>query len=492
MTSQVYQMANNPLLHLQPELIWKHFQTLCNTPRPTFHETCVLDMLKEWAKQQNLECEQDSFGNLLIKKPASVGCEDYPTVILQGHVDMVSQKNANSDHDFTTEPLAIYIEDGWVKAKDTTLGADNGIGVAAALAVLESRDIAHGPLEVLLTTEEETGMGGANALQPHWLSGQYLLNLDSEDQGDIYIGCAGGVDVNLSDQPARTPLSEDEISLNLTLGGLQGGHSGLDIHTDKSSACVLLAQCLAHINRRVAIRLASLSAGSLRNAIARDAHATIVFKQPMAEQVEAAIQAFEQHIRPNLGRGDSGFTLTAERANVSDAVADEDSSRIIYLLNALPHGVNRVDIQDTLVVDTSNNLGTIHLNNDGLMVCLLVRSLCDVRTLALADQITSIATLAKVKVQTDQFYPGWQPQANSHLLTLFQETHQQLVGENANVKVIHAGLECGIIGSKYPDVEMISFGPNIRGAHSPKERLEISSVSEFWRLLCALLTKINA
>lgn len=485
-------MPNKPLMHLQPEFIWRHFQTLCDTPRPTFHETRVLDMLKAWAQDQKLEYEQDSFGNLLIKKPASIGCEDYPTVTLQGHVDMVPQKSANSDHDFTKDPLAIYIEDGWVKAQDTTLGADNGIGVAAALAVLESKDLVHGPLEVLLTTEEETGMGGANALQAHWLNGKYLINLDSEDQGDIYIGCAGGIDVNLSDQPKRMPLSEDEIALNLTLSGLQGGHSGIDIHTDKSSACVLLAQCLAYINHRVEIRLASLSAGSLRNAIARDARATIVCKKQIAEKVEAAIQAFEQIVRPNLGESDHGFTLTAESTNVGDAASVEDSSRIISLLNALPHGVNRVDIQDSLVVDTSNNLGTIHLNNDGLTVCLLVRSLCDTRTLALADQIASIATLAKVNVKTDQFYPGWQPQVKSNLLTLFQNTHQQLVGEYANVKVIHAGLECGIIGSKYPEVEMISFGPNIRDAHSPNERLEISSVNEFWRLLCALLAKLNA
>lgn len=486
---------NQYLETLEPTLIWKHFRTLCDTPRPSFHEAQLRELLIEWSHARGLATYVDPCGNLVIRKPASLGMENKETVVLQGHLDMVAQKNAGVEHDFVTDPIATHIVDGWVTAKDTTLGADNGIGVAAALAVLEADDLKHGPIEALFTIEEETSLRGALELEKGILEGRLLLNLDSEDRGDVYIGCAGGVDINIKREFDAEAVSTDSASFTLSISGLKGGHSGLDIHKGRASANVLLARLLVKLADEKLIRVSAFNGGTLRNAIAREAFAKVCVNASDIDRVKALVDDIEQQMQLEFGAIESKLSLTM---SVSEpnlyCLKEADQSLLLNALISAPHGVNRMSAELTGVTETSCNFGVISLvaESTGLIFesCLLVRSLINTAVFDLARVAKAVFEQIGASVDLENDYPGWRPDPNAGLLAHFLQVHKDVMGYEANVKVIHAGLECGIIGAKYPGMEMVSFGPNIRGAHSPDERLEIDSVGDFWRLLVKVLEEV--
>lgn len=483
---------NEVLTMLQPAAIWRHFQTLCNIPRPSYHEAALREHLVQWATELGHETYVDPVGNLLIRKAASKGMEDRESVVLQGHLDIVAQKSADIEHDFTKDPIITQIIDGWVHATGTTLGADNGIGVAAAMAVLESTDIAHGPIEALFTIEEETSLRGALQLEEGILKGKILLNLDSEDRGDVYIGCAGGMDINVEKHYSTIAADSNKKAFKITVSGLLGGHSGLDIHKGRASANLLIVRLLNLLKERCDFGLSAFAGGTLRNAISRDAIATINVNDKDQTKLFAFIEEFEKNTQAEFSATEANLTVTLETAELDSELAASDKDALLNAMYCAPHGVHRMSADLEGVTETSCNLGVINLRNltDGKKVfdaCLLVRSLVDSAVEHLAYVAKAAFSLIQADVKLENGYPGWRPDPKAGLLKHFLTVHTDVMGHDANVKVIHAGLECGIIGAKYPGMEMVSFGPNIRGAHSPTERMEIDSVADFWRLLVALL-----
>ncbi|HDZ45862.1 hypothetical protein LCGC14_0167220 [marine sediment metagenome] len=480
---------NAHLEALTPPLVWRHFRTLCNTPRPSGHEAALVATLEAWADSLGLAHDRDAFGNLRIRKPASPGCEQALGVILQGHLDMVAQANSGHRHDFTRDPISTYVADGWLHADGTTLGADNGMGVAAILALLEDSELTHGPLEALFTLEEETSMGGALNLAENWLEGSLLLNLDSEDRGQVYIGCAGGADVEVNAQLPSAAVSDHEQVINIALTGLKGGHSGLDIHQPLGNANRLLIRVLRSLEAFDA-RLLSYHGGTLRNAIPREAFAQVALPADDVDAAIAAIGDLKAILQKELGSGDSGLEIAVERLTdlpAAEPLTLDASAMLIAALHAAPCGVERMSADVPGVVETSNNLGVLSLEQGRLHVCALVRSLHDSAVVAMADRFQALFGLIGARVKVENGYPGWAPNPEGALLARFKTRHAALLGREPEVKVIHAGLECGILGSKYPHLDMISFGPLIRGAHSPDERVELASVEEFWLMLKALI-----
>ncbi|WNL38472.1 aminoacyl-histidine dipeptidase [Halomonas sp. PAMB 3232] len=474
---------------LEPTLVWRHFRTLCNTPRPSGREAALVATLETWAEALGLAHDRDDFGNLRIKKPASPGCESAPGVILQGHLDMVAQANADTPHDFDNDPIRTYVDSGWLHADGTTLGADNGLGVAAILAVLEDDTLTHGPLEALFTLEEETSMGGALNLSENWLDGSLLLNLDSEERGEAYIGCAGGADVMVDARLPGKALAERETVIELALTGLKGGHSGIDIHKPLGNANRLLVRALRALDMLDA-RLIDYKGGTLRNAIPREAFATLALPIDELDTAFDKIARLEEVLKAELGSGDPNVSLKARRVEAvveAEPLTHDASTMLISALYAAPCGVERMSADVEGVVETSNNLGVLNLEQGRLHLCALVRSLHDSAAEALADRFSALFGLMGARVKVENGYPGWAPNPQSALLAIFKARHQAVLGSEPAVKVIHAGLECGILGAKYPDLDMISFGPLIRGAHSPDERVELASVTEFWTMLRALI-----
>ncbi|MGQ4878010.1 aminoacyl-histidine dipeptidase [Billgrantia sp. LNSP4103-1] len=482
---------NEHLEQLAPQPLWRHFRTLCSTPRPSGHEARLVAILERWAEQQGLAHDRDDFGNLRLRKPATPGHEDAPGVILQGHLDMVAQANADHPHDFTRDPIETYVDAGWLHARHTTLGADNGLGVAAALALLEDDSLVHGPLEVLFTLEEESSMGGALQLAENWLEGSVLLNLDSEDRGEVFIGCAGGADIVVEAQLPTAEPGPDEVALELSLTGLVGGHSGIDIHRGRGNANRLLVRVLRALED-YDIRLVSYRGGTLRNAIPREAFATLVLPADDVVATKRRVAALEQELRAELAGVDEGLTLAVAPLAVAPARAlnAHASHMLLAALNVAPYGVERMSSEVPGVVETSNNLGVVNLDEGRFHLCALVRSLRDSAVAAMADRFRGLFDLIGARTRVENAYPGWTPAPHSALLARFRQLHRQLVGSDPAVKVIHAGLECGILVGKYPRLDMISFGPSIRGAHSPDERVELSSVEEFWLLLRTLIEEL--
>ncbi|WP_417552732.1 aminoacyl-histidine dipeptidase [Marinomonas fungiae] len=482
---------NQWLESLTPQAIWRQFRVLCDTPRPSFHEKAIRDYLFNWAEQLGMKAYVDPAGNLIIYKAASAGMEDRETVVLQGHLDMVAQREADSTHNFETDPIQTYEQDGWVHAKGTTLGADNGIGVAAILAVLESQDIAHGTLEAVFTIEEETSLRGAAQLEEGILNGKRMLNLDSEDRGDVYIGCAGGMDINVSHRFTSELNDKFDSAVRLTITGLKGGHSGLDINKGLANANVLLVRLLHELTSEIEFGLSELVGGTLRNAIARDATATLQIASADQPLLQRWLAEQTQVIQSEFVDTDPNLTINLASATNSAHLSSMAQANLLSALLSAPNGVHRMSPSLADVVETSCNLGVVRLqeDNDSLSfsACLLVRSLVDSQTQFLASVAKAPFTLIDCDVRLENGYPGWKPEPESTLLQQFDAVHNEVMGFTPQVKVIHAGLECGIIGAKYPGMEMISFGPNIRGAHSPSERMEISSVAEFWQILVTLL-----
>ncbi|QND84913.1 Cytosol nonspecific dipeptidase [Chromobacterium vaccinii] len=477
---------------LEPTAVWEHFQTLCDIPRPSKHEEQVRDYMKGWAELRGLETVVDQVGNLIIRKPATPGYEDRAGVVLQGHLDMVCQANSGTEHDFFKDPIRPVLKDGWLIAENTTLGADNGIGVALGMAVLSGDDVAHGPVEVLLTLDEEAGMGGALGLETGLLNGQYLINIDTEEWGEFYMGCAGGVDVNVTREYAVEPVPAGYQVASLTIKGLKGGHSGADIHLGRGNANKILIRLVRELETETQLRLVSLQGGTARNALSREAFAVVSYPAADAAKVAAKLDAFQALMRFELAGVDEGVAVLSEAASAAGVLARADQNAILSALHAAPHGVKRMSQRVEGVVETSNNLGVVHVVDGKVFANLMVRSLLDSGTWMLAREVESLFGLAAFKVEMEGGYPGWAPNPGSKLLALFKDVYRKEFGGEAEVQVIHAGLECGILGSKYPNLDMVSFGPNIRGAHAPGERVEVESVGKAWQLLQAVLKAIPA
>ncbi|SMB83568.1 Xaa-His dipeptidase . Metallo peptidase. MEROPS family M20C [Pasteurella testudinis DSM 23072] len=480
------------ITQLQPTLLWQWFQQICDIPHPSYQEEQLAEHIVAWAKQQKLWVERDQVGNILIRKAATAGMQNRKKVALQAHLDMVPQKNEGTAHDFSSDPIKPYIDGEWVTAENTTLGADNGIGLASALAVLESQDLAHPDLEVLLTMTEESGMVGANGLQPNWLQSEMLINTDTEENGQIYIGCAGGIDgdlrLDLDSEANRLPQAA-----KLVLKGLKGGHSGADIHTGRGNAIKLLGRVLAQLQAHFDFQLADIGGGSVRNAIPREAFALLAFDggDETLHTAQSVVAALQQELQTELALSEPTLELKLESAQPTAQVISEVSTdRIIDLLNTLPNGVIRNSDVVSGVVETSLSIGVLKLNDGQLQVVILIRSLIESGKHYVCSVLDSLVNLAGAEIEFSHDYPGWEPNRHSAMLPVTQKHYRQILGEEPLIQVIHAGLECGLIKKQYPDVDMVSIGPTIRGAHSPDEKVHIPAVQTYWKLLTALLADI--
>ena len=451
---------------LEPKALWNHFADLNAVPRPSKKEERVIQFAKSFGELLNLPTQVDAVGNVIIKKPASIGMENRQTVVLQSHLDMVHQKNADTVFDFDKQGIEMYIDGDWVKAKGTTLGADNGIGVAAIMALLASTDIAHPPIEALFTIDEETGMTGAKGLVGGLLNGTILLNLDTEDDDELTIGCAGGIDVTCTGEYLQEKPKGD-LSLKISIKGLTGGHSGVDI------------------------QIATIDGGSLRNAIPRESVAEIVLDKKKHNELKEAVTKFEKTIKAEHSFTDASLEVKLENTVAVRNVMNADFQyKFLRSMYACPNGIYRMTPEIEGLVQTSNNIAKVLVKEGKLSVQCLTRSSVDTEKTDLANAITSAFELIGASIEFGGNYPGWEPKPDAPIIKIMSELYEELFKGKAHVNAVHAGLECGIIGTNYPDMQMISFGPNIYGAHSPDERAQISSVQKFWIYLLATLKKI--
>jgi len=485
-------LSDSVFATLQPAVVWSHFATLCAIPRASKAEGRLRDTLQAWAEARRLNATVDGAGNLLIRKPASPGREAIPGVILQSHLDMVCQKNTESDHDFSCDAIKAILRDGWLIAEETTLGADNGIGVALMLAALEDNSLEHGPLEALFTVDEEAGMGGARGLATGMLQGQLMLNLDTEEWGEFYLGCAGGLNVNVA-RPAVAESLPDGFDLaDIRLCGLRGGHSGVNIHEERGNAIKLLVRVLRELETSFALRLVELKGGSARNALPREAFATIALPSGGMPRLIELLGEIEARLRHELGVVEPALRLDIFPGVAAQQVMSLAEQQIwLASIHAAPHGVHRMSQQVPGVVETSNNLGMVDLQANGGTCNFMVRSLLASGSIALADQIVSLFALSRTAAEKSGYYPGWTPNPASPLLALCQAVYRRDFAAESSVQVIHAGLECGIIGDKYPVLDIVSFGPTIRSAHAPGESVDVLSVDRSWSLLKAILAAVG-
>lgn len=481
----------NKITDLEPKGIWKHFYSLTQIPRPSKKEARIIAFMKEFGEGLGLETLVDEVGNVIIRKPATPGYEHLRGVVLQAHLDMVPQKNEGTAHDFENDPIETIIDGEWLKANGTTLGSDNGIGVAAAMAVLESNDLAHGPIEALFTIDEETGMTGAKMLKSGLLNGDILLNMDSEDEGELYIGCAGGIDTTGEFTPTMEATPEGMTAYRLAVKGLKGGHSGLDIHLGRGNANKILNTLMLMAADKYGLRLSEIQGGSLRNAIPREAFATVVVPAEHAEPFEAFVQEFEIISKEEFREADEGLSISATPVNLPATLIDEKTQDGLFEAVArCPNGVISMipDMPD--VVETSTNLAIVKSSDHKIIIATLQRSSDDASKARLAENIRQVFTQAGAQAHSSGNYPGWKPNVNSPILNTMKKVYADKYGKTPEVKVIHAGLECGILAGAYPHWDMISFGPTIRHPHSPDEKVHIGSVALFWDYLVATLANI--
>ena len=484
-------MEYDEILNLAPATVWRYFAEILTIPRPSKREEQIIAYLKAFGEEHNLETEIDELGNVIIRKPATFGFEDKPIVILQSHIDMVCEKNSDVDHDFDNDPIIPRIEDGWVKATGTTLGADDGIGIAAQLAILAADDIEHGPLECLFTVDEETGLTGAFGLKPDQLKGRILLNLDSEDEGEIFIGCAGGKDTLGKFDLVTEPTPTGHKAFRIEVKGLTGGHSGDDIHKGRGNAVKILNRLLWHGSELYRLRLASIDAGNLRNAIAREGNATVLIPELNADGFLKWFAGFSADIAAEHKTTEPELAITCADAVLPESVMQNNlQQRLLDALYACPHGVIEWSRDIPGFVETSTNLASVKMEDTYIMVSTSQRSSVESAREDVATMVASVFRLAGAGYEHSEGYPGWTPNPSSHVMQVSEEAYGELFGVKPKVLAIHAGLECGVIGEKYPGMDMISFGPTIKGAHSPDERLEISSVDRFWRLLLKIIRRI--
>ena len=477
--------------NLEPRAMWNHFADLNEVPRPSKKEERVIAFMKNFGEQLGLPTIVDEVGNVIIKKPASKGLENRTTIVLQSHLDMVCQKNNDTDFDFDTEGIKMYVDGDWVKAKGTTLGSDNGIGVASIMALLNADDIPHPPLEALFTIDEETGMTGAMGLKEGLLDAKIMLNLDTEDDDELTIGCAGGVDVNISGTYRVEAIGEDTTAYKLSVTGLSGGHSGMDIHKGLGNANKLINRLLSGTGDEFHLRISMIDGGGLRNAIPRESFAIVAVTHERCAKFEQYIKDQTAILQTEYATTDPNLTISLEKTKKPNKVMplseQEGLTRAIY---ACPNGIYRMspDIKD--LVQTSNNLARVLVKDGEINILCLTRGSVDSEKMDLAQAIKSAFELVGLTVVFDGGYPGWTPKPNAGIVKLMSNLYTEMFGENAKVSACHAGLECGILGTNYPEMEMISFGPNIRGAHSPDEKVQISSVQKYWGLLLETLKRI--
>ncbi len=475
------------LQNIEPQIIWKNFSALNAVPRPSKKEEKVIEFIKNFGESLNLETIVDEVGNVIIRKPATSGMENRTPIVLQSHLDMVCQKNNDVDFDFDTQGIQMVVDGDWVKAKGTTLGADNGLGVASIMSILESSDIPHPALEALFTIDEETGMTGALNLKPGLLKGEILLNLDTEEDDEIDIGCAGGVDVTAS-QKYALEATQGEI-LSIYVKGLQGGHSGMDIHKGFGNANVLIGRLLFAGNQTQDIQLISIDSGGLRNAIPREGKA--IFAVANADDFLKVANALKEEILVEFASVEKDLNISIEKTEAANqGLSATDSKKIIYALKAAHNGVYRMSPDVADLVEASNNVARVELKEGALKILNLSRSSVDSSKDDVAGQLRAVFELAGMQVEFSGAYPGWKPLPGSEIVTIMDKLYTEKFGSKPHVVACHAGLECGIIGSHYPEMEMVSFGPTIRGAHSPDERASISSTQKFWSFLKDILTQI--
>ncbi len=476
--------------NLEPKGVWESFYSLTQIPRPSGKRKEIADFLVNYGKGLGLETLQDEIGNVLIRKPAAPGMENHPGVILQGHMDMVPQKNSDKVFDFEKDPIEAYVEDNreWVTANGTTLGADNGIGVATAMAILADKNAVHPPLEAFFTIDEETGMYGANDLKPGWLKGKYLLNLDSEIDGEFNVGCAGGIDAEatFTYQPVET--EEGDIALQVEIKGCKGGHSGCDIHLQRANAIKLLFRFLKDAVANFEARLACVNGGNMRNSIPREASAIITIPAESYQDVQDLVDRYEDLFLREFDGVEPDLHFTAKEVECPKTEMPEDvQDFLIHAIILCPHGVYRVIPEMPDIVETSNNLAIIETKEGQVSAICLARSSVESRKEELASVIQSAFSLAGAEVEFSGAYPGWKPNFKGTLLATMKSVYEKEFGESPRIVTIHAGLECGIIGSKYPGMEMISFGPTVEHPHTPDERVNIATVQKFHRLVLAAL-----
>ena len=466
---------------LKPEIVWKHFDEIRKIPRCSKNEGKIREYVINFAKSKGLEYQVDEVGNVIIRKKASAGKENAPGVVLQAHLDMVCEKNSDVDFDFEKDAIRVKREDGWITADGTTLGADNGIGVAAALAVLEDDSIEHGPLEVLLTVDEETGLTGASNLKPGFLRGKYLLNLDSEDEGVFFIGCAGGRDTIFRMKITR--IRGSGKSFEVKVSGLKGGHSGVDIHLQRGNAIRILSRVLYEIGDP---KISLIDGGNKRNAIPREAKAIIFADE---NKVKDAVEKVLSEVKEELQYSDPGVKIEYSPYEANEYI--EESKKIIDFLMSLPHGVLAMSLAMKGLVETSTNLAVVKTHDSFVEIIESSRSSINSSLNFVCKQLKAHGDLAGAETEQPEGYPGWTPKPESRLLNIMKNVYKRLFGKEPEVTAIHAGLETGIIGKNYPDMEMISFGPTIKYPHSPDEKVEIESVEKFWKLLVETLKELS-
>ncbi|KAA8731241.1 aminoacyl-histidine dipeptidase [Acinetobacter qingfengensis] len=486
-------MQNNDFSYLEPHIVWKHFQTLCEIPRPSKQEHQLRQHLIKWATQLGLSTQVDQIGNLIIRKPATQGMETKVGVILQGHLDMVTQANRQTNHDFLKDPIRPVFKDGWLIAENTTLGADNGIGVALALAVLESQDIVHGPIEVLLTIDEEAGMSGARNLEPNLLTGQWLLNIDTEEWGQLYLGCAASLDVEIYQATAVCRPPQDLQYFDIQLTGLKGGHSGVDIHLGRGNANVILSQFLSQYLNEFQGHLVKFSGGTARNALPREAIATIGIPEKYTHALKQCLQDFEDIWRKKLKNVDDHLTLEIQRhlQPVQHIIDPQQQYDLIQALANCPFGVASMSQTLPDVVQTSNNIGVVRLDTEQAQIQIMVRAMANEDVKNFAVQIQQHFAKFSINAQLSHLVSGWTPDPQSAALKCLEQAYQKAFDIHPELKVIHAGLECGIIAEHYPGLQMVSFGPDIQGAHAPGERVKVDTVAKCWKLLTTALALVK-
>lgn len=482
---------NDEILRLQPSRLWHYFNEICKIPRPSKKEARIAAYLQNFAASHQLPCSLDETGNVLIRKAASVGYENRKTVILQSHMDMVCEKNAETIHDFENDPISTRIDGNWVKAQGTTLGADDGIGIAATLAILESNEIAHGPIEALFTMDEETGLTGAFGLKPDLLKGRILINLDSEDEGQLFIGCAGG-----KDTVATLPLETEEVPVDhkpykISLTGLRGGHSGDDINKGLGNAVKLLNRFLWNAKEQFEIAIADINAGNLRNAIAREAFAVITVHTDQEKDFLAYAIRYESEIKAEYRITESALSFKTEPTEMPDSVlVDSLQTDLLDALYACPHGVIAMSREIPDFVETSTNLASVKFVDKKIVITTSQRSSVETAKKDVCDMVASTFYMINADVEQSQGYPGWKPDPDSDILRLTADAYRRLFQQEPQILAIHAGLECGLVGAIYPGMDMVSFGPTIKGAHSPDERLDIDSTVKFWDLTLEVMKNI--
>src|SRR5271167_1459166 len=478
------------LVDLDPQAIWKHFDVLAATPRASTKEAAARTYVLSQAARLGLETSQDAAGNLVVRKPARPGREQAPMALLQGHLDMVCEKNEGTPFNFDTDPIKVVRDGDWLKADGTTLGSDNGVGVAAALAVMESHDIAHGPLEFAFTIDEETGLSGAAQFPGGLLHSKYFLNLDNEEKGTLCIGCSGGVKTTARRKAVLRPASAGS-GWRIKVSGLKGGHSGVDIHQGRGNALRILGGVLQSALDRLPIEIAEINGGSAQNAILREASAVVVLDAAREQELKSLVSAAESEDKSDLGGFDPGLQITVEKVEQPAKVFDTTDARTtVALLVSLPHGVLAMSPDVPGLTQNSTNLAIISTKGDVVEFVTSQRSAIASSLQSAARMVDTVFRLAGFEVEHSGGYPGWKPEPNSEIVRKLQAVHEELFGEPAKLIAMHAGLECGVIGEKYPGMQMVSFGPTIVDPHSPNERVQISSVESFWKYLKAVLEHI--